>query len=77
MGEPANSRTGIGASATVQLSDTRTHANGRMLQTMGTTPADVDRHLDALLDLASDLDPYVREKYVELWALAQHPDDDY
>ena len=28
-------------------------------------------------DLAERLDPYVREKYLELWQAAQHPDDDY
>jgi hypothetical protein len=28
-------------------------------------------------DLAERLDPYVREKYLELWQTAQHPDDDY
>lgn len=28
-------------------------------------------------DLARELDPYVREKFDELWTLAQHPEDDY
>jgi hypothetical protein len=28
-------------------------------------------------DLGSTLDPYVQAKYDELWALAQHADDDY
>ena len=28
-------------------------------------------------ELASTLNPYVRAKYEELWAIAQHPDDDY
>lgn len=28
-------------------------------------------------DFASQLDPYVRPKFEELWLLAQHPDDDY
>ncbi len=28
-------------------------------------------------DFVTQLDPYVREKFDELWALAQHPDDDY
>jgi hypothetical protein len=28
-------------------------------------------------DFATQLDPYVRAKYDELWLLAQHPDDDY
>jgi hypothetical protein len=28
-------------------------------------------------ELAEELDPYVREKYDELWQTAQRPDDDY
>jgi hypothetical protein len=28
-------------------------------------------------DFAAQLDPYVREKFAELWELAQHPDDEY
>ncbi|HET7295372.1 MAG TPA: hypothetical protein VFM88_23345 [Vicinamibacteria bacterium] len=28
-------------------------------------------------DFSSQLDPYVREKFLELWLAAQHPDDDY
>jgi hypothetical protein len=28
-------------------------------------------------DLGQTLDPYVREKYDELWQAAQHPEDDY
>jgi hypothetical protein len=28
-------------------------------------------------ELAQDLDPYVRDKYLELWGNAQHPEDDY
>jgi len=28
-------------------------------------------------DVADELDPYVRAKFLELWAIAQHPDDDY
>jgi hypothetical protein len=28
-------------------------------------------------ELATELDPYVREKYDELWLAAQHPRDDY
>ena len=28
-------------------------------------------------DFSSQLDPYVRPKFDELWLLAQHPDDDY
>lgn len=42
--------------------------------------ADVLRLIrDAALprDLASSLAPYVQAKYLELWTLAQHPDDDY
>jgi hypothetical protein len=27
-------------------------------------------------DFTVQLNPYVREKFVELWELAQHPDDD-
>ncbi len=28
-------------------------------------------------DFARGLDPYVRDKYAELWRSAQHPDEDY
>jgi hypothetical protein len=28
-------------------------------------------------DFGDQLDPYVREKFVELWLAAQHPDEDY
>ncbi len=28
-------------------------------------------------DLSAQLDPYVREKFLELWLAAQHPHDDY
>jgi hypothetical protein len=28
-------------------------------------------------ELGEQLDPYVRDKYDELWSAAQHPDDDY
>jgi hypothetical protein len=28
-------------------------------------------------DFASRIDPYVREKFDELWLAARHPDDDY
>jgi hypothetical protein len=28
-------------------------------------------------ELAQGLDPYVRDKYLELWGNAQHPEDDY
>jgi hypothetical protein len=28
-------------------------------------------------DFAARIDPYVREKFDELWRAAQHPDDDY
>jgi hypothetical protein len=28
-------------------------------------------------DLVAELDPYVRDKFLELWELAQHPDDEY
>ncbi len=28
-------------------------------------------------DFSRQLDPYVREKFLELWLAAQHPDDDY
>jgi hypothetical protein len=28
-------------------------------------------------DFAEELDPYVRGKFLELWEIAQHPDDDY
>jgi hypothetical protein len=28
-------------------------------------------------DFGDQLDPYVREKFLELWLAAQHPDDDY
>lgn len=28
-------------------------------------------------DFATQLNPYVREKFAELWQLAQHPDDEY
>jgi hypothetical protein len=28
-------------------------------------------------DLVDRLDPYVRDKFLELWELAQHPDDEY
>lgn len=28
-------------------------------------------------DFAARIDPYVREKFDELWLVAQHPDDDY
>lgn len=42
--------------------------------------ADVLRLIEKLgLDpqLAEQLDPFVRAKYLELWANAQHPEDDY
>lgn len=35
------------------------------------------RQADLPRALASDLDPYVRAKFDELWILAQHDDDDY
>jgi len=42
------------------------------------TAAEVDRRMDALLAEADEyFDPYVREKFPELWLAAQHPDEDY
>ena len=28
-------------------------------------------------DFVDQLNPYVRDKFLELWELAQHPDDEY
>lgn len=37
----------------------------------------VTRQASLPRDFATQLDPYVRAKFDELWVLAQHPDDDY